>query len=65
MNGISQQVTLAKFTSWDARNTFFKAWKTCKFYVKADLTKENDEVVIYARNKIHTDTEISKFVKYV
>ena len=64
-NGNRQQAVLAKFTSWDARNRFYRARKKSNFYVKADLTKQKDNVLKYARQKIRSDPGVSKFIVYV
>ena len=63
--GNRQQATLAKFTTWDARNKFFKARKGSNFYVKADLTKKKENSLTYARDGIRPDPGVRKFVKYV
>ena len=63
--GARHQGVLAKFTSWDARNKFYKARKHSNFYLKADLTKQKDEALRYARHKINDDSEVSDLVDYV
>ena len=64
-NGNRQQAVLAKFTSWDARNRFYRARKKSNFYGKADLTKQKDNVLKYAREKIRSDPGVSKFIGFV
>ena len=64
-NGSRLQAGLAEFTSWDARNRFYKARKKSNFYVKADSTKQKDNVLKYPREKIRSDPGVSKFIEYV
>ena len=54
-----------KFTSWDARNRFYRGRKKSNFYVKSDLTKQKDDVLKYAREKIRSDPGVTKFIEYV
>ena len=65
-DGKKQQTVLAKFTSWGARNKFFKARKQSKFHIKADLTKNRNDVLNYIRDQLHdTESTASKLVNYV
>ena len=64
-DGNRQQATLAKFTTWDALNKFFKGRKGSNFYVKADLTKKKENSLTHARDRIRSDPGVRKSVKYV
>ena len=35
------------------------------FYVKADLTKQKEQALKYAEDRIYNDAEVKKYVKYV
>ena len=64
-DGVEQQGVLAKFTSWYARNEFFGARKNSLYHIKADLTKQKNQTLQYARSRIHNDSLLKEFVNYV
>ena len=55
-----------KFTSWNARNTFYKARKHSTYHIKPDLTSKRNEVLNHIRDEINNKNCIaSKLFNYV
>ena len=65
-DGNKKQTVLVKFTSWNLRNTFYKARKHSSYYIKPDLTSKRNEVLNHIRDEINNKNCIaSKLFNYV
>ena len=65
-SGKWQQSVLLKFNSWKARNRFYRLRKYSNYYMSADLTIRNENVLNYAREQIkQVGSLANEYVKFV
>ena len=57
---------ICRFSDWRCRNTFYEARKSSYFYLKADLTRMNQELLDYAQENVNTqESKANELVSFV